>query len=554
MKKALIKQFKESILDLGNLEDPATKKCILAVSISDHQHRADVTFIREDGFKKAWRRVEQLLADTPRDAWVRIEAIHSVQKRQLAFVEQELLGMFRMNYWRQGISFDPDFQTALLEMEINGHEFIKPGKEHIIGKNESKSWIDFPRVKRYLTKRNGKLSVDIERADYVWTFITSGIFTDGERIWRLNDSATVEKGVRVLIDPKQEIHDYLYSGERFLVNQIQTEGKFIYGYYPGRQRILNSYNSVRHFSSIYALLEAIAFTGDTDGLKKVHTALQWGIANLTLTKGDALFAVERPKKGQPEIKLGAQAMLILALCKYQEITRDKHFLPELMQSFNAVNYFVQPSGRYNHVLNLDLTVKDEFRIIYYEGEIAFALSRLYELIKDDRVLEMVKRSLDFMVENDYGRYHDHWISYAVNEALQIFPDNRSYMKLGLNNVFSHLQFIEERDTAYPTLLELLNAAVKMTDVIKSTGNDDLLEYYDLIRLRQAWKRRAEHELVTGGFEPELAMYFYAPYKFVGGFFARHDHFRTRIDDCEHFLSGLINYYNYTYQSHEGGMG
>ncbi|KIO93910.1 hypothetical protein N627_2202 [Levilactobacillus brevis] len=42
------------------------------------------------------------------------------------------------------------------------------------------------------------------------------------------------------------------------------------------------------------------------------------------------------------------------------------------------------------------------------------------------------------------------------------------------------------------------------------------------------------------------MYFYAPYKFVGGFFARHDHFRTRIDDCEHFLSGLINYYNYTY--------
>ncbi|PTV22276.1 hypothetical protein DB333_00950 [Levilactobacillus brevis] len=130
--------------------------------------------------------------------------------------------------------------------------------------------------------------------------------------------------------------------------------------------------------------------------------------------------------------------------------------------------------------------------------------------------------------------------------MQILPNNREYMKLGLKNVFSHLDFITKRDTSFPTPLELMNVAVKMTDIIKLTGNDDLLETYDLIRLRRIWKYRVEYELATGSFQPELAMYFYAPYKFVGGFFARHDHFRTRIDDCEHFLSGLINYYNYTY--------
>jgi len=546
MKKTLIKNFKEAMRDLGNLQDHATGITTLAVSISDQRHRADVQFIREPGFNRAWEAVEHVLADVPQNSWLRIESVHSIQKRQLASVEQDLLDMFRMNYWRKGISFDSDFQTALLEMEINGHEFIKPSEQHIVGKNQSGSWIDFSQVKKYLKRRNGGLTVDIERADYVWTFTTSGIFTDGDRIWRLNDSETGEKGIRELANPKRELHEYLEVGEQFLANQVKDDGKFIYGYYPGRQRILNSYNSVRHFSSVYALLEAVDFTGNSEGQSAAKTALQWGLDNLTVAKGETLFAIERPKKGTPELKLGAQAMFILALCKYQEVTHDESFSSELMKAFKGVVAFRQPSGRYNHVLNPDLTVKNEFRIIYYEGEITFALARLYELTNDDQVLEMIKQSLDFMVANDYGKYHDHWIAYAINEALQIFPQNRAYMQLGLANVFSHLDFIEKRDTAYPTLLELMNAAVKMTDIIKKTGNDDLLELYDLIRLRRVWKQRAEHELVTGSFEPELAMYFYAPYKFVGGFFARHDHFRTRIDDCEHFLSGLINYYNYTY--------
>ncbi|WP_125581811.1 glycosyl transferase family 1 [Levilactobacillus cerevisiae] len=546
MKKAVIKRFKEAVVNLGNLSDSATNEVTIAVSVSDRKKRAEVQFIRGNSFNQAWNEIEQALASAPQDAWVRLEVVHSIQRQSITTVKEQLNEMDRMNYWRRGISFDEKFQTALLEMEINGHEFFKPGENHKIGKNKSASWIDYDQITKYLKRRNGSVPLDLASAQQVWVFTTSGIFSNGEQIWRLDDSETGEKGLRQLVNPRQELHDYLYQGEAFLARQIKENGQFIYGYYPGLQRILSSYNSVRHFSSIYALLEAIAFTNNTDDLAKVKDALQWGLQELTITEGNALFVVERPKKGAPEIKLGAQAMLILALCKYQEVTHDETFLPQAKQAFNGVVAFRQDSGRFNHVLNTDLTVKDAFRIIYYEGEITFALARLYELIGDDQVLAAVKDSLDFMVTNDYGKYHDHWIAYAVNEALQIMPANRDYMQLGLKNVYSHLQFIEDRDTAYPTLLELLNAAVKMTDIIKRTGNEDLLEPYDLIRLRRAWQVRAEHELMTGAFQPELAMYFYAPQKFVGGFFARHDHFRTRIDDCEHFLSGLINYYNYTY--------
>ncbi|MBF8807742.1 MAG: hypothetical protein IC227_04340 [Enterococcus lacertideformus] len=44
--------------------------------------------------------------------------------------------------------------------------------------------------------------------------------------------------------------------------------------------------------------------------------------------------------------------------------------------------------------------------------------------------------------------------------------------------------------------------------------------------------------------PEFAQFFKNPKVVKYGFFARHDRFRMRIDDAEHFLSGLINYLKY----------
>ena len=53
----------------------------------------------------------------------------------------------------------------------------------------------------------------------------------------LNDTETAEKGVRRLENPKKELQSYLVAGEAFLTRQIKEDGKFIYGYYPGLQRI-----------------------------------------------------------------------------------------------------------------------------------------------------------------------------------------------------------------------------------------------------------------------------------------------------------------------------
>lgn len=116
MKKSLIKDFKAAMEKLGNMKDYATDSVTLAVSISDRRHRADVKFIRAVSFKRAWEPIEGLLAKAPQNIWIRIEVIHSVQRKRRAQLERILHEMTRMNYWRQGVSFDADFKTALLEM------------------------------------------------------------------------------------------------------------------------------------------------------------------------------------------------------------------------------------------------------------------------------------------------------------------------------------------------------------------------------------------------------------------------------------------------------
>ena len=61
-----------------------------------------------------------------------------------------------------------------------------------------------------------------------------------------------------------------------------------------------------------------------------------------------------------------------------------------------------------HILNYpDLTVKEKFRIIYYDGEAALALLRLYQQDNDEVWLNVVKIVRSFY-KNDYWQYHDHF--------------------------------------------------------------------------------------------------------------------------------------------------
>lgn len=234
MQKSTVTKLKQALIETGNLKDYGTDTVTLVLSVSDHRHRATVKFYRYNSFKQAWVAVAQQLAKTPQESWVRLEAVQSTQKLPRATFEKRLAATFRMNYWRYGISFDEEFKTALLEMESNGQAFLRPSKEHRIGKNRSGSWVDYDRVEPYLSKREGKLPVDIRQTEHVWVFTTAGVFTDGQQIWRLSEAEDCGKGIRVITDEQTELREAIEHGETFLINQLKENGKFVYGYFPAR--------------------------------------------------------------------------------------------------------------------------------------------------------------------------------------------------------------------------------------------------------------------------------------------------------------------------------
>ena len=56
-----------------------------------------------------------------------------------------------------------------------------------------------------------------------------------------------------------------------------------------------------------------------------------------------------------------------------------------------------------HVLNYpDLSVKEKFRIVYYDGEAALALLRLYQHDKNNLWLETVENLFEFFIKTSIG--------------------------------------------------------------------------------------------------------------------------------------------------------
>ena len=540
----LVKQLKLVPMD--------TKQKHLFLSISNGTERAKVKNVRGESLEACLDWLKQELT-TIEQAHIRVDAVTSIQEYNYAELMRRLSLVKRNNYFRTGIAFDRKFRTAFLAEEIMGSALIRPSKNHKVGFNNPELSINMPNLESYVQRKyNAPLKEKLKQKTF-YLFETQGFYFE-EGAWIKLSRKPEQEGIRDTnfgLLPEQIDHAITF-GEDFLYRQIKDSGQFIYGYYPTYDYEITGYNSVRHFSSVYALLEAQEYLGKTEELKRSEQALDWGVDHLLFEKEGAQYVQEQMNSGI-SIKLGAQALAILAMAKFQTITGNDKYQTIITQLIQGIDdRFVNEAGETTHILDEQLETKKKFNIIYYDGEAVFSILRGYAITKDERHLQLAKKLFDRFVEKNYERYHDHWLSYATNEIL-LYLNEKKYYEFGLKNAFENMNFIEFRDTAYPTLLELVMAAIKMTDKIQETSYFKQGEFtqfvskIDFWRLRQVAIKRAEIEIEKGVMFPEMAMFMKRPDKIVNGFYTRHDKFRMRIDDQEHFLSGLINFYDYFYK-------
>lgn len=472
--------------------------------------------------------------------YLKIDIVHDLKKIKfkdlLQIISEEKLN----NYFRKGIAFDENFSIALLEQEIYGNAIIQ-------GKTWDKaSSFNEINLNKYLKhKYNISSRRKIKDQDLIYTFRSKGIFFKNLDFYELNYDY-INNGIRTIDDSekRQSILEIIKDNCIYLNSQIDQEtGKFIYGYIPANNERLTSYNSIRHCTSLYSLLEAFEVSEKFINYDKIKKGINYTIKNLIKypTDQSSAFIIEQ-NKSNIEIKLGANAAAILMFTKYQEVTGSTEFLLLTEKLANGIKKMIKPNGKTIHILDYpSLEVKEEYRVIYYDGEAALALLRLYQLNNDQELLKTVKIMYEHFIDNYYWKYNDHWLSYCTNELSLLCPEKK-YFEFGIQNYLPYLKRYKNRRTARGTFLEMLMASYKMVSRLPHQEGNELFEKSKFSELCDVINTRLEYQRVIGYFYPEIAMYFKKPNIILNSFFVRQENFRTRIDDNEHNLSGYIAYY------------
>lgn len=517
------------------------------LSISDGKSRARVCHASASDFEAAWwKAAEKVNAAVERykltPVWIKADVVNHVQKIPYSNLKNIFLSAKYQNFFRMGFSLDSRMDLAFLEAEANSYGLYdytviptkasKPGHENVF-------CINIEKVAKYLEWNDRKAIPCV--MPYIYFFNCKCFIMDlDHEVYKLYD-AGMHCGRRITEELSSElVKNLITTSSSYLNRQLLKNGKFIYGYFPAFHATMTSYNILRHTGTLWSMMCAYEVTKDDSLVETVNRAIAYLLMQIRYKDDETAFVVE---KKSSEIKLGGNGIAIIALSKHMELFGSQDFIEIITKLANGILFLQdEKTGKLTHVLNADdYKVKEENRTVYYDGEAAYALVKAYEITDDAKYLDAAKLSIDYFIEKDYVIYRDHWLAYAMNEFTK-FVQEEKYFTFALRNAWENREMIRKQQTSYHTYLELL---METYDIyLRMKRNHISVEYMDQMKeeeLVDIIKYRAWH-MLNGYFYPEYAMYMAKPEEVLGAFFIRHDNFRTRIDDQQHFIDGYAKYY------------
>ncbi|WP_286082069.1 glycosyl hydrolase family 88 [Parablautia intestinalis] len=503
---------------------------VVFLSVSDGTSRASVYTGTGVTLDEAWlsavnKADSALKKKKINPKWVKADVIYSSETVQTQELFQ-IIGSYRHEFFRYGVSFDENFQTALLEAELNGAKIY----------DYENGGINRETLNRYLkalkrsTLKQFPLSCTL--------FQCAGWICDEDNtVYELSASGLDYGRRKVDILDADYAKDLILNASNFLVNQVKEDGSFIYGIYPRFDEEIENYNIVRHASSLWSLICRYRLSPDQALAEKINQTIDYMLTQIIYDPNGRAYLYE---KKDDEIKLGGCGLAVVALTEYMEVFDDNRYKDVCCALGEGIlSLFDQASGEYYHVLNGDFSQKEAFRTVYYDGEATFALCRLYGLTKNKVWLDAAQSAVEHFIQADYTQYKDHWVAYSMNEITKYIPDNMDYYAFALENAQVNLEEIKNRDTTYHTYLELLMATFEIYD--RMVENGGLAAGFDLETFLNTIYTRADRQL-NGYFYPEYAMYMDNPERILNTFMVRHDGYRVRIDDVQHNIGGYYLYY------------
>ncbi len=515
------------------------------VSVSDSYTRARVFRGIGSNTQSAWddaeAQIREFVIENAYDPlWIKAETISFAEQISADEYSKRLEQNYEYMY-RAGLAFDQSFKDFILEGELLTNDIL----------DFESNTVDLSKLNTFFEKvgRDTKIS---EFPETVTVFTCDGYFAnENADIYALHsDQQNYGRRVTGCPDADQAL-EIMSSAASYLYSQLEETGKFIYGYYPSSGKNIGSYNSLRHAGTIWSLICQYKTKPDSSMPDKIRSAIDFLLSPYTGKTGgfylekdeNTAFIVERKDE---TIKVGGNGIAIMALSEYlYEFGEDDpnydRYYNALVKLANGILEMQHEDGSYSHLWSLDYKVISEFVTVFYDGEATFALARTYSLTMDKKYLDGAEKAVQMFIREDYTKYRDHWVSYALNEVTMYAP-KEEYFRFALDNAAKNLKKIYFQKTPYNVFMELLMSTFDLYDrMIQSGVSSEALKSFDSDLFLDTIFKRAEFMLNSYAY-PELIMHLEEPSRTCGSFFIRHDNFRIRIDDVQHFVGGYYRYY------------
>ena len=498
----------------------------LFLSICNRTEQAKVLHVTEPDLKTAWEsaasQASSLVSkESLSPMWVKADIVVKKGDFPLSAVKQDLEQSLDY-FYRLGFALDSDMETAFLEAECNANGLYDYENDEI-----SKE-----AIKQYSGKR-------VSIPDELTMFVTQGYFCGTDNVTHKLSADEDSFGIRNLVMSKETATGIVSVSTAYLQSQLNEDGSFRYGVHANSGKDIPGYNALRHFGAVLAMIKAYELDPNDELAKDIDRAINYALINFVVYRDDDTAFIVEPT--DDEIKIGGGALAVITLTAYADtFESDRH--DELLRCLgNGILAMSDPStGTYQHVWTTSYELKSDFRTVYYDGEATLALCKLYEHDPNMSYLLMAQAAADRFIAENYVQYRDHWVALAMNELTQIVPAEK-YYAFALENIQYSLDVIIEQPTAYSTYTELLMAGYNTYSRIINTGAEvGYLDRFDEEKFYQAIEARLDKGISSFGL-PEVVMYFEHPIESYGCFFVRHDEFRSRIDDIQHFACGYAEY-------------
>ena len=420
------------------------------------------------------------------------------------------------NQFKFGINF-LDYNINLLSEEVNSNFII----------DYNNNTISIENLNEYLETKDS--TIKINDVSNVEIFSTESQLIENNKIYNLN----LENGFHIKTYEDNDIISIINNSAARIISMINDDGSYIYSIKTNTNKEGHDYNILRHAGSTYSLIKYYKINPSIMLKEKIEKTIDYLLNNFTINYDQNIFVIE---KKTSEIKLGGNALALLMLSEYQKVFNDEKYFDYSQKLANGIIYMQKKDGSFNHIYNPDLTLKETYRTIYYDGEATFALINLYDICKEKKLINAATTAINYFIDNNYESYRDHWQSYAINALLQ-YNNDIKYVKYAMNNYTANKENLSKTTSFAPIKLELLLLT------LKSYNYSNAKNLIDINKLNIAIKNNKD-KLLSYYIDKCSAMYFANPQNVIYGFHDIKNNFRMRIDDIQHSLLALMEYYFY----------